>query len=254
MAKGLIINEDVWTLLEDYEPEEALELLKCLAAYHRGEDVPQISRYVKAAYQRIVLDNGRFDPIRRAELSAKRAEAGKKGGDTRWQNIAKIANDSKNSKLLQEEKRIEEIRIDKNKREERKAKSILFESEEVCAAWREYEEMRKKIKKPLLGQAESRAISKLESLSNGNPDMAVKVLNQSTDHCWVGLFEVKEDWKGKQNTSRNPRGEDYDKVAWDMFAKSAKEDKKVSYAAATTELFLRDLKGGQNGEEEAGRN
>ena len=124
MGKGLIINEDVWTLLEDYEPQEALELLKCLAAFHRGEEVPPISRYVRAAYQRIVLDNGRFDPVRRAELSAKRSEIGKKGAEQRWQNMANdsktkqtIANDSKNSKPQQEEKRIEEIRIDKNIKE-----------------------------------------------------------------------------------------------------------------------------------------
>lgn len=253
MSKGLIINQDVWDLIDDLDAKETKNLTACLAALHRGEEIPQMMRMVKGVFNRIALDNGRFN----TDISEIRRQAAMKRwhreNDESVQNDAKVyANDAK-MQNAQEKKRIEENRVDKNKREERKAKSILFESEEVCAAWREYEEMRKEIKRPLLGQAESRAISKLESLSNGNPSMAVKVLNQSTDHCWVGLFEVKEDWKGKQNTSRNPRGEDYDKVAWDMFAKSAKEDKKVSYAAATTELFLRDLKGCRNGEEEAGR-
>lgn len=243
--KGLIINQDVWDLIDDLDAKETKNLTACLAALHRGEPIPTMSRMVKGVFNRIALDNGRFNN----DISEIRRQAALK----RWhrdediQNDAKVyANDAK-MQIAQEEKRKEEKRIDKDISPtivSPKAKSALFENEEVCAAWREYEEMRKKIKKPLLGQAESRAISKLESLSNGNPDMAVKVLNQSTDHCWVGLFEVKPDWKWKQNTSRNPRGEDYDKVAWDMFAKSAKEDKKVSYAAATTELFVRDLKGG----------
>ena len=118
MGKGLIINEDVWTLLDGFEPEECRELLTCLAAFHRGEDVPQMSRVVGFAYQRIALDNGRFDPERRAELSAKRSEVGKKGAESRWQNMA---NDGKNSKLPQDKKRKEEIRIDiREEREERR--------------------------------------------------------------------------------------------------------------------------------------
>ena len=122
MGKGLIINEDVWTLLDGFEPEECRELLTCLAAFHRGEDVPQMSRVVGFAYQRIALDNGRFDPERRAELSAKRSEVGKKGAESRWQNMANdgkpkqtMANDGKNSKPTQEENRREEKRIEENR-------------------------------------------------------------------------------------------------------------------------------------------
>lgn len=112
MSKGLIINEDVWTLLEEYEPQEALELLRCLAAFHRGEALPPISRYVRPAYQRIVLDNRRFDPERRAELSSVRSEAGKKGAEQRWQTMV---NDGKNGKQPQEEKRIDKNRIDEKR-------------------------------------------------------------------------------------------------------------------------------------------
>ena len=45
-SKGLIINEDVWELIDDLLPKEQNELLKCLAAYHRGEDIPAVSRAV----------------------------------------------------------------------------------------------------------------------------------------------------------------------------------------------------------------
>lgn len=225
--KGLIINQDVWDLIDDLDAKETKNLTACLAALHRGEPIPTMSRMVKGVFNRIALDNGRFNN----DISEIRRQAALK----RWhrdediQNDAKVyANDAK-MQIAQEEKRIEEKRIDKDISPSivsPKAKSALFENEEVCAAWREYEEMRKKIKKPLLGQAESRAISKLESLSNGNPDMAVKVLNQSTDHCWVGLFEVKPDWK--------QRPQPY----------AVKDDRKTDYTGITRDLFLQDLKGG----------
>lgn len=210
MAKGLIINEDVWTLLEDYEPEEALELLKCLAAYHRGEDVPQISRYVKAAYQRIVLDNGRFDPVRRAELSAKRAEAGKKGGDTRWQNIAKIANDSKNSKLPQEEKRIEEIRIDKNREERRFAPPTVEQVEEYAR------------EKGLLIDAN-------------------RFVDYFTSNGWkVGGKAPMKDWRAAvRNWAARAKDQRQKQQPY-----MPPDTRKTDYTAITRDLFLKDLKGG----------
>lgn len=124
MSKGLIINEDVWVLIENLYPDEQAELLKCLAAYHRGRDVPEMSRMVMGVYQRITLDNARFDPSRKAELSAMRSEVGKKGAEARWQNMANMANDGKNSKMPQDKKRKEEIRIDiREEREERRETS-----------------------------------------------------------------------------------------------------------------------------------
>ena len=93
MSKGLIINEDVWYLIEDLLPKEQNELLKCLAAYHREEEVPQMSRMVKGVFHRIVLDNGRqYDE--RSELSEIRRQAALK----RWakENKTSNANDIQN--------------------------------------------------------------------------------------------------------------------------------------------------------------
>ena len=226
MSKGLIINEDVWVLIENLFPEEQAELLKCLAAYHRGMEVPEMSRMVMGVYQRITLDNARFDPAKQAELSAKRSEAGKKGMESRWQNITNIANitnDNKNSKLQQEEKRIEKIRIDNKEAGKRKNKNpmlpndALFDNEEVCAAWSEWVMMRSKLKKPLVGQAENRAVATLKRLSADNPEMAVKVLNQSTDWCWTGLYALNQNYKPRktQDTSFG-RQTDYDAMTREL--------------------------------------
>lgn len=204
MSKGLIINEDVWYLIEDLNQKEKCELLDCLAAYHRGEELPIMSRIVKATFSRIALDNDRFAPDRKSEISLSRSEAGRKGAAARWGE--KITNDGKsvgnewqngkdgkNSKIRKEEIRKDKIRAEENIKEI----CPLFEHEEVVTAWREWVDMRKQIKKPMVGQAESRAISNLMNLSGGDPSEAVKILNQSTDKCWIGLFALRHDWKDK---------------------------------------------------------
>ena len=58
--------------------------------------------------------------------------------------------------------------------------------------------MRKLINKPMTNRALELIISKLKTLSNGNPETAVKILNQSIINSWQGIFELKEEYK-KQN-------------------------------------------------------
>ena len=74
------------------------------------------------------------------------------------------------------------------------------------SAFQEYLTMRKKIKKPICTEmALRRAMNTIERLSKGDNDLAVKILNQSVDHCWQGLFELKEDSSnklGNQNFSK----------------------------------------------------
>lgn len=240
MGKGLIINGDIWTLIEDFEPDECRELLDRLAAFHRGEEVPPMSRFIRGAYQRIVLDNERFDPVKRAELSAKRAEAGKKGADAKWNAMANdgktwqtMANDGKNGNLPQDKIRKEEIRTDKSRIEQKAAepqpKCPLFEHEEVVTAWREWVEMRRKTKKPITTErTRTMAINKLMELSKGDAEEAVKVLNQSTDHCWVGLFAVKDEW---QRPKPQPT------------AYAPKDNRKIDYDAVIRDMYVNDLKG-----------
>ena len=74
--------------------------------------------------------------------------------------------------------------------------------------------MRKRIKKPICtDKALHRAMNTLEKLSGGDNDLAVKILNQSVDHCWQGLFKLKEDNSNKQgNQNFNKGAIDWDNV------------------------------------------
>lgn len=80
--------------------------------------------------------------------------------------------------------------------------SPLFRSPLVREAWEEYRQMRIRIRKPFTGMAEARRVYDLEQLSKGNTALAVKILNQSVDNCWVGLFELKEPQKTKADRYR----------------------------------------------------
>ena len=54
--------------------------------------------------------------------------------------------------------------------------------------------MRNKIKKPITTkQCLTRAMNTLDRLSGGDNNLAIKILNQSVDHCWQGLFALKDD-------------------------------------------------------------
>lgn len=123
MNKGLIINEDVWPMIDDLEPEEKTELLIALSAYYQGEAIPPISRITNMVFKRIAIDNTRFDPEHRQRLSEIRAEAGRKGGSKPKQTEANEANGSKTSKIAQDKIRKEKNREDEDEEEKRVDKS-----------------------------------------------------------------------------------------------------------------------------------
>lgn len=67
------------------------------------------------------------------------------------------------------------------------------------AAFADYVEMRKQIKKPMTSKAIDLAMKKLEELSKGDNDIAVQILDQSVLNSWQGLFPLKEE---KQQTKK----------------------------------------------------
>ena len=77
-------------------------------------------------------------------------------------------------------------------------------------AFKEFLTMRNKIKKPLATkQALTRMMNKIEKLSCGDNDLAIKILNQSTDHCWQDVYELKSDSGGNRTGNS---GIDWDNV------------------------------------------
>ena len=99
----------------------------------------------------------------------------------------------------------------KNEKKERKGQAVYYPNDELLNnAFKEFLTMRNKIKKPLATkQALTRMMNKIEKLSCGDNDLAIKILNQSTDHCWQDVYELKSD--GVVNRVGNS-GIDWDNV------------------------------------------
>ena len=99
----------------------------------------------------------------------------------------------------------------KNEKKERKGQDVYYPNDELLNnAFKEFVTMRNKIKKPLATkQALTRMMNKIEKLSGGDNDLAIKILNQSTDHCWQDVYELKSDSVGNQTGNS---GIDWDNV------------------------------------------
>lgn len=79
------------------------------------------------------------------------------------------------------------------------------DDEMLDSAFKEFLTMRKQIKKPLATkQALTRMKNKIERLSGGNSDLAIRILNQSTDNCWQDVYELKD---GRHKCSFSNAGE-----------------------------------------------
>ena len=58
-------------------------------------------------------------------------------------------------------------------------------------AWKDFKEMRKKIKKPMTEKAEEMLLTSLDKLSKDKLEQ-IAILNQSIFHCWQGVFPLKD--------------------------------------------------------------
>lgn len=67
--------------------------------------------------------------------------------------------------------------------------------------WPFYLEMRKLIKKPATINAQESIIQKLEKLAPGRPEDQVKIVQQSIDNSWQGVFELKQNVFNKPNNA-----------------------------------------------------
>lgn len=110
-------------------------------------------------------------------------------------------------------------KIKKDKKENKDIYKGL--DEKLHQPLKDFIEMRKAIKKPLTDRATQMILDKLQTLSNGDINTSVKILQQSTMNCWQGVFPLKEETiaKTKDGQANNDSGTLYD---YDKFFTSQK--------------------------------
>ena len=139
------------------------------------------------------------------EVSDIRRAAAKK----RWENktsgtsdatVQAPAENANAEQMLSKEKERKEkksICIDANKEKSEKKKVDVFsdfasDDADLLSALRDFEKMRNKIKKPMTDQAKKRLLTELGKLSSDREEQ-IAILHQSEDHCWSGVFALKDD-------------------------------------------------------------
>lgn len=94
----------------------------------------------------------------------------------------------------------------KNVKKEKKEKNVKKDiyigvPDELKIAFMEFAEMREAKKKPIMTEnTVTRILNRLEKFASST-DEKIAILNQSTDHCWIDVYDLKE--KPKKGTG-NP--------------------------------------------------
>ena len=111
----------------------------------------------------------------------------------------------------------------------RRGRTFTFESlvlakygndESLLEAFKDFEIMRKSIKKPLTERAVKTMLTKLENLAGDDIDKTIKILEQSILNGWAGVFELKSggDVFGTRGNDSEVRGkESQGQGKWDKY-------------------------------------
>lgn len=199
--------------------EQKGKLLDALMVYANSGDVPEEDGMVMMAFSfikaQIDRDNEKFH-----ETCKKRSQAGKKGAEEKKakQANADFAKEEQAKQANADFAEQTEAKQAENENENEKENDVTpngvtkkhigvsrshnpkkvdpFEEysagdDELLAALRGYEQMRKQIKKPLTDQAKALALRKLDSLAMDRYTK-IEIVNQSILNSWQGLFPVKK--------------------------------------------------------------
>ena len=170
------IGADNCALLDLLSNERKAVLMNAICAALRGEAEPEMDEPTGYVFKVLIRDGEKFRLI------------------------------TKSSQTLQlsteNQERLKEKVCPNGHTKEKKERTTdsLMTDDLVAAAFDEFAKMRKMIKKPLTDLAKTRAINKLHHLSADDPQTAVAILNQSVDHCWQDLYDLKDDAPAKPLT------------------------------------------------------
>ena len=137
-----------------------------------------------------------------------------------------------NSPLQGDKDMVKDKVMDKDKfKEEIELPFFSKEFEEIWEAWKDYKKKEFKFTYKT-SQSELAALNGLVTLSKGNEDIAIKIINQSLANGWKGLFNLKEDAKGTTNNTRKlTKGEQFNLDGYNLVHST-------SYGAADYDRIL----------------
>lgn len=210
----VVISADNIALLDLLDEARKASLMDAICSVLRGREVVGLDDATRIVFSSIIKDNEKVCPITKSS-----------------QTLDVIPST--------QERIIEKGCTNVHPKERKEGIGNSLRTDEgVLAAFEDFSRMRKQIKKPLTAQAVIRAWNKLGRLSNGDTEKAAAILNQSVDHCWQDLYELKDELKptSDQPYQRNPKVQaangfsternnvDYNALVWQQIRKGWEED------------------------------
>lgn len=159
----------------------------------RMHNILRKDRYTKTTYieernQLYLKENGAYtlDETKGEKLSGNQMA-------TKWQpNGNPVKESIVKDSVVKGSKEEESIEKEKGTNVPKKKTVYFPQNAELENAFQEFLAMRKYIKKPIsTQQAITRKLNKIEKLSGGDDDLAIKIINQSTDNCWLDIYTLK---------------------------------------------------------------
>lgn len=163
------IGAENCALLDLLSNERKAVLMNAICAALRGSAEPEMDEPTKYVFNVLVRDGEKVCPITKSYQT--------------------LQVDTENQERIKEKVC---TNVHTKEKKERTTDSLMAD-DRVAAAFDEFAKMRKLIKKPLTDLAMKRALTKLHKLSADDPQTAVAILNQSVDHCWQDLYELKDE-------------------------------------------------------------
>ena len=191
--KSFILYCDLIHTVKKLPDDKAGILFKHLLSYVNDENPTTDDLLVEVAFEPIKRQLKR-DLEKFEEVKIKRSEAGKLGGRPKKQTKAKKAN-----ALF--EKQTKAKKAD-NVNDNVNDNVINKKDSDFDLAFKDFEKMRKLIKKPLTDRARNMILTKLDKLATDKPTQ-IKILENSIVNNWQDIYPLKE------NNKVDAEGKDY---------------------------------------------
>ena len=203
MCSIVILEENIESLRK-LSPEDLGTLMKAIMDDAAGEE-PDKSKFSFVVDLLYPIIQGSVDRMRKT--SAVKSEAGKTGGRPKKQTEKQDEKQDEKQTEKQDEKQTEKPepnRTEPNrtipnhtvpnhtKIEEVAPLPPEIDSPQTAAEWENFVKLRKEKKKPLTDRARSMIMKDLVKFARGDPDRAVKILQQSIRKGWTDIYDLKE--------------------------------------------------------------
>lgn len=193
--KSFILYCDLIHTVKKLPDDKAGILFKHLLSYVNDENPTTDDLLVEVAFEPIKRQLKR-DLEKFEEVKIKRSEAGKLGGRPKNQTKAKKAN-----ALFEKQTKAKKADTD-NDNDNVNDNVINKKDSDFDLAFKDFEKMRKLIKKPLTDRARNMILTKLDKLATDKPTQ-IKILENSIVNNWQDIYPLKE------NNKVDAEGKDY---------------------------------------------